>query len=69
MEETEVIDMEKLIEVCREEYCQYIVISPTRKVDGDPKKLGLTALAEIDGYRVYQDPVTVDLLEELAQSN
>ncbi len=69
MEETEVIDMEKLIEVCREEYCQYIVISPTRKVDGDPQKLGLTALAEIDGYRVYQDPVTVDLLEELAQSN
>ena len=60
MEETEVIDMEKLIEACREVYCQYIVISPTRKVDGDPEKLGLLFLADIDGYRVYKDPVTAD---------
>lgn len=58
MEETEIIDMEKLIEACRKEYCQYIVISPTRKVEGDPEKLGLVFLADIDGYRVYKDPVT-----------
>ncbi len=66
MEETEEIDMEELISVCREEYCQYIVLSPTRKVDGDPEKLGLLFLAEIDGYRVYQDPVTVKVIEELS---
>lgn len=64
MEETEVIDMEKLIEAVRKEYCQYIVISPTRKVKGDPEKLGLLFMADIDGYRVYKDPVTAAAVEE-----
>lgn len=64
MEETEVIDMEKLIEAVRKEYCQYIVLSPTRKVKGDPEKLGLLFLADIDGYRVYRDPVTAATVEK-----
>lgn len=67
MEEAEVIDLKELIEVCRQEYCQYIVISPARKVSGDPGELGLVCLTEIDGYRLYQDPETVRLLEELSK--
>lgn len=63
MEETEVIDMEALIEAAREEYCQYLVISPVREVKGDPEKLGLLFLADIDGYRVYQDPETTAVVE------
>ena len=67
MEETEVIDLEALIAACREEYCQYIVLSPVRKVEGDPAELGLTLLAEIDGYRVYLDPVTEETVESWTQ--
>ncbi|MBO5485205.1 MAG: hypothetical protein J5979_08370 [Lachnospiraceae bacterium] len=67
MEETEVIDLEALIAACREEYCQYIVLSPVRKIEGDPAELGLTLLAEIDGYRVYLDPVTEETVESWTQ--
>ncbi len=67
MEETEVIDLEVLIEECRKVYCQYIVISPTREVEGDPGKLGLLAIAEIDGYRIYKDPVTAEVVESWRQ--
>ena len=63
MEETEEIDMEALIAAARKEYCQYLVLSPTRKVKGDPEKLGLTFLADIDGYRVYLDPETAKEVE------
>lgn len=63
MEETEVIDLKSLVDACREEYCQYIVLSPTRKTQGDPGELGLVLLAEIDGYRVYLDPVTEEIVE------
>lgn len=67
MEETEIIDMKALIEAARKEYCQYLVISPVRRVKGDPEKLGLTFLAEIDGYRVYQDPETTKEVESWEQ--
>ena len=63
MEETEVIDLETLIAACREEYCQYIVLSPTREVEGDPEELGLILLAEIDGYPVYLDPVSEETVK------
>lgn len=63
MEETEEINIKKLIEACRKEYCQYIVLSPTRKVKGDPEKEGLLFLADVDGYRVYKDPVTAAEVE------
>lgn len=58
MEETEIIDVERLIRKCREVYCQYMVIAPGRKMDSDPEEMGLLCIAEIDGYRVYKDPVT-----------
>lgn len=67
MEETEIIDLEKLIEATRKEYCQYIVINPTRQVKGDPAKLGLEFLADIDGYRVYKDPVAAAEVESWQQ--
>lgn len=64
MEETEVIDLEKLVEACRKEYCQYIVISPAREVEGNPEELGLVFLADIDGYLAYLDPVTEEVVKE-----
>lgn len=67
MEEAEVVDLEALIEACREEYCQYIVLSSARKTQGDPGELGLVLLAEIDGYLVYLDPVTEEIVESWSQ--
>ncbi len=63
MEETEIIDLEALLEATRKEYCQYIVINPTRQVKGDPEKLGMQLLSVIDGYRVYKDPVAAAEVE------
>lgn len=67
MEETEVIDLAALIEATRKEYCQYLVISPTRQVEGDAGELGLVLLAEIDGYKVYEDPFTSKEVEQWMQ--
>ena len=67
MEETEIIDLEELMEATRKEYCQYIVINRTRQVKGDPEELGLQFLADIDGYRVYLDPVAAAQVESWQQ--
>ena len=60
MEVPETVEMEALLEASRAEYCQYIVLAAGRQTDMDPAEAGLTLLKEIDGYRVYVDPVTVE---------
>lgn len=67
MEETEVINLEDLVSACREEYCQYIVLSSARKTEGNMEELGLVLLAEVDGYLVYLDPVTEEIVESWSQ--
>lgn len=67
MEETEKIVIENLVEATREVYCQYIVLSPTRLVEGDPEEFGLMMIGNINGYRVYKDPVTAAVVEEWNQ--
>lgn len=64
MEETEVLVLEDLLKATREEYCQYLVISPKKQVKENPEEMGLLLLAEIDGYRLYKDPVTAAVVEE-----
>lgn len=67
MEESEELVFEDLLETTRAENCQYIVVSPTRKVKDDPKELGLLSVATVDGYRVYKDPVAAAAVEEINQ--
>ena len=67
MEKPETIIMEDLLEETRENYCEYIVLTSQRKTDVDPQEAGLVLLAEIDGYRVYQDPVTALVVSEWDQ--
>ena len=64
MEEVAVVDMEKLLEVTRNEYCQYIVMEESKETNVDPEKSGLVLLDVIDGYRIYEDPVTAKVVEE-----
>ncbi len=63
MEGSEIVDMEKLLEATREEYCQYIVMAPGRQSDRDPLFYGLELVGEVDGYRVYLDPVTKEIVD------
>lgn len=63
MEGSEVVDMEKLLEAVREEYCQYIVMAPGRRSDKDPLLCGLELVGEVDGYRIYLDPVTKEIVD------
>lgn len=60
MEKAEVVEMETLLLAARAEYCQYIVLAKERQTDMDPAESGLILLEEIDGYRVYADPVSVE---------
>lgn len=64
MEKPETIVIEDLLEATRKNYCQYIVLAPTRKTDIDPEKADLKLLAVVDGYRVYEDPVTSETVRE-----
>lgn len=64
MEKPEVVDMEALLAATRAEYCQYIVMAQGKKTDKDPTESGLTLLAEIDGYRIYEDPVTAEVVKQ-----
>lgn len=63
MEGSEVVDLEKLLEATRKEHCQYIVLSPGRETVQDPLACGLTLTDEIDGYRIYEDPVAKEEVE------
>ncbi|MCI8570945.1 MAG: hypothetical protein HFI43_06010 [Lachnospiraceae bacterium] len=63
MEKTEVVEMEKLLEAVRADYCQYIVMHQSRQTDQDPEACGLTLVDEIDGYLIYEDPVTAQTVE------
>ena len=63
MEKPEIVDMEELLKATRAEYCQYIVMAKNKLTDTDPQKCGLVLLDEIDGYRIYEDPVTTEIVE------
>ena len=56
MEKPEVVNMEELLEVTRQEHCQYLVMGQEKQTDVDPEESGLLLVDEIDGYRIYQDP-------------
>ncbi len=64
MESQEVINMEKLLEAIRADYCQYIILQKDRQTDVDPESSGLVLIDEIDGYRIYEDPVTAAVIEQ-----
>lgn len=64
MEAVEVVNMEALLEATRSEYCQYIVMEEEKETDVPPEESGLVLLAVIDGYRIYEDPVTAEIVKE-----
>lgn len=55
MEEAEVIDMENLITLLREEGYDHLVLRAGRKTDGTPADFGFEKIGETDGYEIYAD--------------
>lgn len=64
MEKPEIVNMETLLEATRDEYCQYIVMAKEKQTDVDPENSGLVLIDEIDGYRIYEDPVAAGIVEQ-----
>ncbi len=64
MEKPEVVEVDALLKAVREDYCQYIVMAKDRATDVDPLDRGLVLLDEIDGYYIYEDPVTAKVVEQ-----
>lgn len=64
MEKQKVVNMEELLEATRNEYCQYIVMAEGKQTDVEPESSGLLLVDEIDGYRIYEDPVTKEVVEQ-----
>lgn len=64
MEKPEIVNMETLLEATRADYCQYIVMSKDKQTDVDPESSGLVLIDEIDGYRIYEDPVAAEIVEQ-----
>lgn len=64
MEKPEVVEMKELLKATRNNYCQYIVMAQERETDSDPAECGLVLVDEIDGYRIYEDPVTSEVVEQ-----
>lgn len=55
MEEAEVIDMEHLTELLREEGYDHLVLREDRKTSAPPSDYGFEQTGEADGYLVYAD--------------
>ena len=55
MEKPEIIDATALLEATRQTKCRYIVLSDSRQIDQSLEELGLNAIANIDGYTIYED--------------
>ena len=67
MEKPEVVNMEELLAVTRQEGCEYLVMGQEKQTDGDPEESGLLLVDEIDGYRIYQDPEIAAPEDEAAE--
>lgn len=53
--EAEVIDLEQLVPLAREENCHYSIFPADKKLRGNPEDYGWVRFREIDGYVIYRD--------------
>lgn len=54
--DAEVIDLEQLVPLAREEGCHYSILPADKKVLGKPEDYGWILFGETDGYLIYRDP-------------
>ena len=55
MEQTQVIDLHRLVEAAREYSCGYIVLNASRSISGNYEREGLELVTDLGAYRVYRD--------------
>lgn len=62
------IDLAKMLELTRNNgarVCTYFVVKEDRKFVGDPAKMGLEKIAQVDEYILYRDNVAVEIVKEM----
>ncbi|MCL2252867.1 MAG: hypothetical protein FWC09_00305 [Lachnospiraceae bacterium] len=62
--EAEIIDIPELLLATREREVNYIIIHLTRVTSDDPENYGLVQADLIDGFLIYRDEVTADVIRE-----
>ena len=55
MEETDSVELERLVPLSRAAGCHFVILSEDREIDGAAADYGLTIFAELDGYIIYRD--------------
>ena len=55
MEETDSVELERLVPLSRAAGCHFIILSEDREIDGAAADYGWTIFAELDGYIIYRD--------------
>lgn len=60
--EAEVVDVELLTALCRENWCHYVVISEDKALNGNFEDYAFEVFTKMHGYVIYKDS-TVDLTE------
>lgn len=67
--EEEVIDLERLVPLTREEGCHYIVLRDDKEIIGIPEEYGWSLLGKYDGYIVYRDEAIELTVPDLSGQN
>ena len=52
----EVVDLEKVVPLSRENLCHYVIFGPDQKIQGKPEDYGWVRFGEMEGYVIYRDP-------------
>ena len=55
MEETDSVELERLVPLSRAAGCHFVILSEDREIDGAAADYGWTIFAELDGYIIYRD--------------
>lgn len=55
MEETDSVELERLVPLSRAAGCHFVILSEDREIDGAAADYGWTTFAELDGYIIYRD--------------
>ncbi len=55
MEETDSVELERLVPLSRAAGCHFVILSEDREIDGAAADYGWIIFAELDGYIIYRD--------------
>lgn len=64
--EADVIMMEELVPLVREEKCHFCILHADKKINGNPEEYGWVRIGETDGYVIYRDMAAELVIPDLS---